>query len=101
MELTAEYRAEIISNQSVEDDIIERLEENIPDIQYTILNDVHGKGLKTRKMGSAAWPEQNFILYAYVDAEAARKIKAVIEDVKVKFPKEGISLFFTKGVEIE
>ena len=101
MELIAEYRAEIISNQSVEDDIIERLEENIPAIQYTILNDVHGKGIKTRKMGSAAWPEQNFILYAYVDAEAALKIKAVIEEVKVKFPKEGISLFFTKGVEIE
>ena len=99
--METEYRAEIISNQSVEDDIIERLEENIPDIQYTILNDVHGKGLKARKMGSAAWPEQNFILYAYVDADAARKIKAMIEEVKVKFPKEGISLFFTKGVEIE
>lgn len=99
--MKAEYRAEIISNQSVEDDIIERLEENIPDIQYTILNDVHGKGLKTRKMGSAAWPEQNFILYTYVDGDAARKIKAMIEEVKVKFPKEGISLFFTKGVEIE
>ena len=99
--METEYRAEIISNQSVEDDIIERLEENIPDIQYTILNDVHGKGLKARKMGSAAWPEQNFILYAYVDADAARKIKAMIEEVKVKFPKEGLSLFFTKGVEIE
>ena len=77
--MIAEYRAEIISNQSVEDDIIERLEENIPDIQYTILNDVHGKGLKARKMGSAAWPEQNFILYTYVDGDAARKIKTIIK----------------------
>lgn len=99
--MNAEYRAEIISNQSVEDDIIELLEEKIPDIQYTLMNDVHGKGLHTKKLGSAAWPEQNFVLYAYVDADAARKIKAMIEEVKVKFPKEGISLFFTKGVEIE
>ena len=99
--METEYRAEIISNQSVEDDIIERLEEEIPDIQYTLMNDVHGKGLHTKKLGSAAWPEQNFVLYAYVDADAARKIKAMIEKVKVKFPKEGISLFFTKGVEIE
>ena len=99
--MNAEYRAEIISNQSVEDDIIELLEEEIPDIQYTLMNDVHGKGLHTKKLGSAAWPEQNFVLYAYVDADAARKIKAMIEEVKVKFPKEGISLFFTKGVEIE
>ena len=98
--MKAEYRAEIISNQSVEDDVIELLEQEIPDIQYTLMNDVHGKGLKTRKMGSAAWPEQNFILYAYVDVNAARKMKAVIEDVKLKFPKEGISLFFTKGADI-
>ena len=44
MDLIAEYRAEIISNQSVEDDVIELLEQEIPDIQYTLMNDVHGKG---------------------------------------------------------
>ncbi len=101
MELIAEYRAEIISNQSVEDDVIELLEQEIPDIQYTLMNDVHGKGLKTRKMGSAAWPEQNFVLYAYVDAEAASKVKSVIAAVKTRFPNEGISLFFTKCEDIE
>ncbi len=99
--MIAEYRAEIISNQSVEDDIIERLEEEIPDIQYTILNDVHGKGLKTRKMGSAAWPEQNFILYTYVDKVAAKKVKEIMKAVKKKFPNEGISLFFTKCEDVE
>ena len=101
MEIIAEYRAEIISNQSVEDDVIELLEQEIPDIQYTLMNDVHGKGLRTKKLGSAAWPEQNFVLYAYVDKEAAKKIKEIMAAVKKRFPNEGISLFFTKCEEIE
>ena len=101
MELIAEYRAEIISNQSVEDDVIELLEQEIPDIQYTLMNDVHGKGLRTKKLGSAAWPEQNFVLYAYVDKEAAKKVKEIMAAVKKRFPNEGISLFFTKCEEIE
>ena len=99
--MEAEYRAEIISNQSVEDDIIERLEKELPEIQYTLMNDVHGKGLTTKKLGSAAWPEQNFVLYAYVDKESAKKIKEIMAAVKQKFPKEGISLFFTKCADIE
>lgn len=94
------YRAEIISNQSVEDDLIELLEQEIPDIQYTIMNDVHGKGFKTRKLGSAAWPEQNFVLYAYIEREGAVKIKAITEAVKKKFPNEGIALFFTKCADL-
>ena len=101
MELIAEYRAEIISNQSVEDDVIELLEQEIPDIQYTLMNDVHGKGLRTKKLGSAAWPEQNFVLYAYVDKAAAKKIKEIMAAVKQKFPNEGISLFFTKCPKLE
>ena len=99
--MEAEYRAEIISNQSVEDDVIELLEQEIPDIQYTLMNDVHGKGLSSKKLGSAAWPEQNFVLYAYVDKVAAKKIKEIMAAVKQKFPKEGISLFFTKCAKIE
>ena len=92
-----EYRAEIISNQSVEDDIIELLEQEIPDIQYTVIADAQGRGNTSKKLGTAVWPEQNFILYAYVTKEDASKIKAIISAVIKKFPKEGITLFFTKG----
>jgi hypothetical protein len=99
--MAKKYRAEIISNQSVEDDIIERLETEIPDIEYTLMNDVHGKGHTTKKLGSAAWPEQNFVLISYVEKEAALKVKEIIASVKKKFPKEGISLFFTKCAKLE
>ena len=43
------YRAEIISNQSVEEDIIERLEEAIPSIEYTVIPEIHGRGLRSKK----------------------------------------------------
>lgn len=91
------YRAEIVSNQSVQDDITERLEKEIPGIQYTLIPEVHGRGLKTKKLGDTVWPEMNFILFAYIEDEDARKIKDVIAQVKERFPNEGISLFFTKG----
>ena len=91
------YRAEIVSNQSVQDDITERLEKEIPGIQYTIIPEVHGKGLKTKKLGDVVWPEMNFILFAYIEDDDAKKVKDVIAQVKERFPNEGISLFFTKG----
>ena len=91
------YRAEIVSNQSVQDDITERLEKEIPGIQYTVIPEVHGKGLKTKKLGDVVWPEMNFILFAYIEDGDAKKVKDVIARVKERFPNEGISLFFTKG----
>ena len=95
------YRAEIISNQSVQDDITERLEKEIPGIQYTVIPEVHGKGLKTKKLGDVVWPEMNFILFAYIEDGDAKKVKDVIAQVKERFPNEGISLFFTKGEDPE
>ena len=93
------YRAEIISNQSVEEDIIERLEKEIPSIQYTVIPEIHGRGARTKKLGDTVWPEMNFVLFSYVEKEDALKVKAVVEAVKERFPNEGISLFFTKAEE--
>jgi hypothetical protein len=42
----------------------------------------------------------NFILFVYAEEAEAKKIKAIIEAVRVKFPSEGISMFVTQGVEI-
>ena len=91
------YRAEIISNQSVQEDIVERLEKELPSIQYTVIPEIHGRGVRTKKLGDTIWPEMNFVLFAYVEEDTARKIKEVIEAVKQRFPNEGISLFFTKA----
>lgn len=94
------YKVEIISNQSVEDDIIEQLEQEIPGLEYTVLPEVQGRGKNTKKLGDTVWPEMNFVLFCYTDIENARKIKNVISDIKTRFPKEGITLFFTEEVEL-
>ena len=94
------YRAEIISNQSVQEDIIERLEQALPSIEYTVIPEIHGRGQRTKKLGDTIWPEMNFVLFTYVEEDAARKIKEIVEAVKQRFPNEGISLFFTKTVEL-
>ena len=93
------YRAEIISNQSVQEDITEALEKEIPSIQYTVIPEIHGRGSHTKKLGDTIWPEMNFVLFSYVEEADARKIKDVVEKVKQRFPNEGISLFCTKAVE--
>lgn len=87
------YRIEIVANQSVQEDIIELLEQEIPFIEYTLIPTVHGRGAHSKKLGTATWPEQNFVLFAYVEKAVAQKTKAVISAVKEKFPSEGITFF--------
>ena len=45
-------RIEVIANQSVEDDIVEKFEHELPDLEYTILPEVHGKGRNSHKKGN-------------------------------------------------
>ncbi len=94
------YRVEIISNQSVQEDITEMLEKELAEIEYTVIPEIHGRGRHTKKLGDTVWPEMNFVLFAYVEKDDAVKIKAIIAKIKERFPKEGISLFFTKGEEL-
>lgn len=93
------YRAEIVANQSVQDDILEALEDHIPDILYTILPLAHGRGGSDRKLGSTTWPETNFTLFAYVADAAKPTVDAVLSAIKQKFPDEGIKLFWVRAEE--
>lgn len=93
-------RVEIIANQSVEDDIIEKLENELPELEYTILPGVHGKGKSSHKLGNNVWPEENFLLYTYTEDLNGAKIKELVEAVKTRFPREGISVFAVPAVEL-
>lgn len=91
------YRAEIIANQSVQEDITELLEEHIPGILYTTIPLVTGKGGSDYKEGSTTWPETNFVLFSYIKDKDVPKVRAIIKAVKEKFRDEGIKLFFVKA----
>ena len=86
-------RIEIISNKSVEEDITETLENNVPGILYTTIPLAYGRGENDRKLGTSTWPEKNFVMISYVEDDQVEKIKLVVEEIKEKFPEEGIKLF--------
>ncbi|MBQ9238558.1 MAG: efflux RND transporter permease subunit, partial [Treponema sp.] len=90
-----EVQMEIIANQSVEDDIVELLEQAVPDIRYTIIPTVTGRGKHDYKLGTTTWPERNFMLVAYLGREHVAMVQAAITFLKKRFPKEGIKLFVT------
>lgn len=92
------FRIEIISNQSVQDEITELLEQEIPEIEYTLIPTVQGRGRSSKKLGDSTWPEQNFVMVIYTTEENALKIKAIMKAVKGKFPREGISMFASQEI---
>jgi hypothetical protein len=90
-------RFEIIANRSVQDDILDGLEAAIPEFLYSVVPVVHGRGSGTRKLGTATWPEENFLLIAYVDDDQAGKLREVAAATKARFPTEGIKMFELAG----
>jgi len=86
-------RMELIANRSVENEIISALEENIQDLYFTMLPQVHGRGKTKYRLGTATWPEMNFLLICYLNEEDTIKVEAAVRRVKKQFPSEGIKLF--------
>jgi hypothetical protein len=83
-------RLEIIADQSVREELIEEIETAIPDVEYTMIPIVHGKGKRKRKEGTRTWPETNFFLLAYIDEAGLAKAEAAIANIRRRFPDEGL-----------
>ena len=88
-------RIEVIANRSVQEDLILGFEGAIPDFYYSVVPLVHGRGRQRRRLGTATWPEENFLLLAYVSETAYGTAREVVGRIKEKFPKEGIKIFST------
>jgi hypothetical protein len=86
-------RIEIIANRSVQSEIISGIENAFPDMCYTLIENVHGKGSKEYRMGTATWPEVNFMLIIYTDDNRALMIGDIIDEIKQLFTDEGIQYF--------
>ncbi len=87
------YRIEIVANRSVKEEIVEGLEDSIPGVLYTVMPEAEGRGKRDRKLGTTTWPELNFVLFAHVADDKVAAVKSVVEEVKRRFPNEGIALF--------
>ncbi|ULQ58727.1 hypothetical protein K7I13_09195 [Brucepastera parasyntrophica] len=60
-------RIEIFANRSVQDEIIGGLEDAITDFYYTLIPVVNGRGKCQYRLGTATWPEENFMIISYLD----------------------------------
>jgi hypothetical protein len=85
-------RTEIYANRSVEEDIVESLSRLLPDLSYTIVEEVKGKGSAGIRHGTAIWPELNVLYIIYSEENDAAGIRQAVQEVKSAFPKEGIKL---------
>ena len=86
-------RLEIISNNTIELDIIEVLEKVNKDIHYSKIGSVHGRGNSFPKQGDEVWPEENFIFIIYCEDELAKQYIDAISTIKSKFKQEGLKVF--------
>jgi hypothetical protein len=85
---------EIFANNSVEENILEALVRANAGKYYTKIPNVYGVGSSGPRMGDAVWPEENFSLVIWCEKEEARRVKKAVDSVKLKFPDEGIKLFW-------
>ncbi|QQO09867.1 PG0541 family transporter-associated protein [Breznakiella homolactica] len=90
-------RIEIFANRSVQDEVLKGLEETITDFYYTLIPVVNGRGKSEYRLGTAVWPEENFMVISYINDGDAAKAAEIIQGVKEQFPGEGIKIFFLNG----
>lgn len=89
-------RLEIIINQSIESDLFETFARLNVARHYTKIPGAHGVGNSDPKMGDHIWPEENVILIIYCKKEEAALIDEAVQDVKKRFPNEGLKIFSMK-----
>ncbi len=88
------YRIEIISNVSLELDILEcmeKIEQELGEpIYYSKIENVYGKGKKGEKHGNGVWPEENFILIIYTSNKSiVNRLKDIVDDFESFLPYRG------------
>jgi hypothetical protein len=86
-------RTEIYANRSVEENILEEIEKRIPDVCYSLIEDVQGRGRNGVRRGTAIWPELNVLYVLYGSSHEASLIAEAVGQVKKIFPREGIKVF--------
>jgi hypothetical protein len=90
-------RLEIIANKSVQENILHSLEAHIEEFAYTLIPAAHGKGKAGKRLGTAIWPEENCIIISYLTYEQAEAAKALVGELRARFPREGIAMFFVEA----
>lgn len=86
-------RIEIYANRSVEENILNEIETSVPEVGYSLFENVQGRGRSGIRKGTAIWPELNVLYVIYCEEAQAIQIARAVKEVKKVFPNEGIRVF--------
>ncbi len=92
-------RVEIFINQSIAEDLRERLDAAGLIDSFTRWNPVYGTGNSGPREGSSVWPETNSGFLLFTAKERLEELRSIIRALKEEFPDEGLKCFISEGPE--
>jgi hypothetical protein len=90
-------RVEIVGNHSIEQDLLDFLDEKLPSLFWTKIPSVQGKGNTGSKLGDGVWPEENFLFFSVCSEEAENILRQIVDTIRQLHPSEGIFISSTEA----
>lgn len=93
-------RVEIYINFGLESELLDAFKSEKIAEHYSRIGNVLGCGFTEPKMGDSVWPQVNSQFIIYCSEDEAKKIKSIVNDIREKYPNDGISIFFTAALDL-
>ena len=90
-------RVEVIFSAALDEDFVEGFKKNKIGSHFTKISGVTGAGFSNPKLGDAVWPQLNEMLIVYCPKDEAQKIVELAEQLRQKYPMEGVACFVSKA----
>ena len=90
-------RVEVIFSAALDEDFVEGFKKNKIGSHFTKISGVTGAGFSNPKLGDAVWPQLNEMLIVYCPKDEAEKIIELAEQLREKYPMEGVACFVSKA----
>jgi hypothetical protein len=90
-------RVELIFSAAVDEDFMDGFKKEGIGAHYTKISGVTGAGFSNPKLGDSVWPQLNEMIIVYCSKDEAEKILDLAEQIREKYPMEGIACFVSKA----
>ena len=90
-------RVELIFSAAVDEDFMDGFKKKGIGAHYTKISGVTGAGFSNPKLGDSVWPQLNEMIIVYCSKDEAEKILDLAEQIREKYPMEGIACFVSKA----
>lgn len=92
-------RVEVIGNQILLQDLVDSIEEKLPNQYYTVWSTLRAKGRKGKANGDDIWMEKNFVCLMFVHgAEAVGEIQRICAAIKTQNTTNALTMFTSRVV---